>query len=55
MGETGLKRGSQPNMGPYRYLLPPTTYLKLNCIVQARRGGAYAIIQEGGFEMEMLK
>ena len=24
----GSKMGPQPNMGPYRYLLPPTTYFK---------------------------
>ena len=36
VGETDLKRGPQPYMGPYRYMQPPTTYLKLNCTVQAR-------------------
>ena len=53
--ETGLKRGSQPNMGPNRYLLPPTTYLKLNCTVQARRGGGIRNNSGRGFRNGNVK
>ena len=43
------KTGPQPNMGPYRYLLPPTTYK-----TKLHSTGPYTIIQEGGFEMECI-
>ena len=36
VGETGLTWSPEPDMGPCRYLLPPTTYIKQNCTLQAR-------------------
>ena len=44
------KTGPQP-MGPYRYLLSPTTYFQ----TKLHSTGPYARIHKDGFEMEMEK
>ena len=48
-GESGLKRALNLIWALSLYLLPPTIYIKLNYTLQL---GPYAIIQEGGFDIE---